>query len=58
MEGKIKIYTSEEVRDILKISKRTLQSWRDKGYIKFSQINGKILYTQIDIENFLERFRK
>lgn len=40
---------------LLKISKRTLQSYRDKQILPFSQIGGKIYFRAIDIEEHLKR---
>ena len=39
---------------LLRISKRTLQSYRDKGILTFSQIGGKIYFRSVDIEKHLE----
>lgn len=47
------IYDNDSLCALLKISKRTLQSWRDNGIIGFSQINGKILYSRKDVEELL-----
>jgi hypothetical protein len=38
---------------LLKISKRTLQSYRDNGILPFSQIAGKIYFRATDIEAHL-----
>jgi hypothetical protein len=38
---------------LLKISKRTLQSYRDNQILSFSQIGGKIYFKASDIENLL-----
>lgn len=38
---------------LLKISKRTLQSYRDKLVLPFSQIGGKIYFRAADIEQHL-----
>ena len=38
------LLSNKEVADILKVSNRTLQSYRDTGKIKFSQIGRKIYY--------------
>ena len=35
---------------LMKISKRTAQNWRDEGKIAFSQVGGKIYYRYGDIE--------
>ncbi|WBO83312.1 helix-turn-helix domain-containing protein [Hymenobacter yonginensis] len=42
-----------EAAALLKISKRTLQSWRDEGLIGFSQIGGKIYYNREEIDRML-----
>ena len=39
---------------VLKVSKRTLQQYRDKGILPFSQISGKIYFRAADIENHLK----
>ena len=48
-------FTGERVLNLLKISKRTLQNYRDSGKIGFSQIGSKIYYRRADIEEFLNR---
>lgn len=45
---------SADVIDILRISKRTLQSLRDSGELPFSRINGKLYYKLADLEKLLE----
>lgn len=42
-----------ETCKILKISKRTLQSYRDNNMLSYSQIIGKIYFKVSDIEQFL-----
>ena len=44
-----KYLTNREVCQLLRISPRTLQKWRDTGKIKFIRLNGKILYKETDI---------
>ena len=44
---------NQEVCRLLKISKRTLQTYRDKHLIPFSQIGGKIYFKASDIQNHL-----
>ena len=46
---------NQDVCMILKISTRTLQTYRDKGILPFSQISNKIYYKASDIENHLEK---
>jgi len=38
----------------LKISLRTLQSWRDTGLLPYSRINGKFFYKVSDLQKLLE----
>ena len=50
---------NQDVMLLLKISKRTLQSYRDESKIPFSQIGNKIYYKASDIEKFLKKnYRK
>ena len=44
----------QEVCFLLRISKRTLQGYRDQGILPFSQINGKIYFKAKDIEDHLQ----
>jgi len=44
----------QEVCALLKVSKRTLQTYRDNNVLPFSQINGKIYFKASDIEEHLE----
>lgn len=48
------VYNNKELCLLLKVSTRTLQNWRDKGYIGFSQISGTIIYSSDDIITFLK----
>lgn len=45
---------NQEVCLLLGISLRTLQSYRDKGLVPYSQIGHKCYYKATDIEQFLE----
>lgn len=49
---------NQEVCHILKISKRTLQSYRDNGTLAFSQAGSKIYYKASDVEAHLEKHYK
>lgn len=44
---------NDEAAAVLKVSKRTLQTYRDHGEISFSQTGSKIYYRNSDIEEFL-----
>ena len=46
--------TGREVCERLFISPRTLQDYRDKGIIPYTQIAGKILYRLSDIDRLLQ----
>jgi excisionase family DNA binding protein len=51
--------TDAEVSQRLKISRRTLQDYRNDGKIPYCQLGGKILYRESDIEKILqENYRK
>ncbi|WP_298888650.1 helix-turn-helix domain-containing protein [uncultured Porphyromonas sp.] len=57
-EGEIYL-TGREVCDRLFLSPRTLQDYRDKGIIPYTQIAGKILYRLSDINRILSvNYRK
>ncbi|WP_302949418.1 helix-turn-helix domain-containing protein [Alistipes indistinctus] len=45
---------SQDVCQALDITKRTLQSYREKGLLPFSRIGGKYFYRLSDVEAFLE----
>lgn len=45
---------NQDVCLMLKISPRSLQTYRDTGRISFSRINHKIYYKVSDIEHFLQ----
>ena len=47
-----------EFMQMMKISRRTAQSWRDNGIVTFSQIGGQLYYKLSDIEDLLERYRQ
>lgn len=47
-------YTDEELSEKLKISRRSLQDYRNEGRIPYVKLGGKILYRSSDIEKLLE----
>ncbi|MDR2810786.1 MAG: helix-turn-helix domain-containing protein [Tannerellaceae bacterium] len=47
-------YTDKELSEKLKISRRSLQDYRNEGRIPYIQLGGKILYRSSDIEKLLE----
>ena len=50
-------YTPVEVCKMLDISPKTLQNYRDKNHIGFSQVGPKIWFTAEDVQTFLTRNR-
>lgn len=44
---------NQEFIQLMNISKRTAQAWRDEGIISFSQIGSKIYYRMSDIQKLL-----
>lgn len=46
--------TNNDVANILHISLRTLQDWRDNGRIAYIQISGKVLYKESDVRKLLD----
>lgn len=47
------LLTDKEVAYLLKVSRRTLQDYRDNGILPYTQVGGKILYRASDIERTL-----
>ena len=45
---------NQEFLLLMKISKRTAQTWRDEGKISFSQAGSKIYYKLSDVEKLLQ----
>lgn len=45
---------NQDVCQLLKISKRTLQTYRDNGTLAYSQIGYKCYYKKTDIEKLIE----
>ena len=46
--------TDKEVAQILKVSKRTLQEYRNEGVLPYVLLGGKVLYRESDLERVLE----
>lgn len=46
---------NKELMDLLKISKRTAQHYRDNGIISFSQVGSKIYYKLSDVEELMKK---
>ncbi|MFV0587977.1 helix-turn-helix domain-containing protein [Bacteroides reticulotermitis] len=50
-------YNNKDVCRLLGISLRTLQTYRDKGLIPYSQVGHKCYYKIQDVEEFIEKNR-
>jgi 3-methyladenine DNA glycosylase Tag len=46
---------NQEFMQMMKVSKRTAQHYRDTGVISFSQIGSKIYYKLADVEELLKK---
>lgn len=46
---------SQDVCQILSVKPRTLQSYRDSGKLRFSQIEGKIFYRNEEVQKLLNK---
>lgn len=54
MDGE-RYVTDRELSDILRVTRRTLQQYRNDGIIPYIQMGGKVLYRESDVEALLER---
>ncbi len=48
-----KIYNTQELETLLRVSSRTIQRWRDYGLIKFSSVGSKFYYFHTDVVEML-----
>ncbi|MDO7138908.1 MULTISPECIES: helix-turn-helix domain-containing protein [Algibacter] len=46
---------NQDFIQLMNISKRTAQTWRDEGIVSFSQIGSKIYYKMKDVEVLLNK---
>ena len=51
-------FDNQEFLQIMNVSKRTAQSWRDSRVISYSQVGSKIYYRMDDIQNILNKYYK
>ena len=47
------ILTTEELMQVAKASRRTIQKWRDNNVIEFSAINGKFYYRMSAVDKMI-----
>ena len=48
---------NKQFMEMLDVSLRTAQTWRDEGKISFSQVGSKIYYKLSDVEKFIQNYR-
>ena len=53
LHGK-RFITDSMLSELLGVSRRTTQDYRDKGLLPYYRLDGKILYAEEDIEIFLQ----
>ena len=46
--------TDREVSELLKVSRRTLQEYRNEGILPYIPLGGKVLYRESDLQKVLE----
>lgn len=56
-EDNSRILSPEETAKMLRVSSRTLQTYRDNGLIPFSQYDRKIWFLKQDVMDFLDSHR-
>ncbi len=49
------IYDNQDVMQLLKVSQRTLATWREEGTIKYSKIGAKLYYKPEHIQEMLDK---
>ena len=49
------VYDNQDVMQLLKVSQRTLATWREDGTIKYSKIGAKIYYKPEHIQQMLDK---
>jgi excisionase family DNA binding protein len=57
IEGQ-RIYTDREAAKYLRVGQTTLWRLRKAGKISFRRASSKILYTQMDLENYLQSIKR
>lgn len=56
-KGMKKWLDNQEVCQLLSISKRTLQNYRDSRMLPFSQVNHKMFYRPQDVVQFINKLK-
>lgn len=50
--------TDKEVSERLKVSRRTIQEWRNEGKVAYIQLDGKIIYPESALQSLLDRHHR
>lgn len=53
-EPKDEFLDNQQFLQLMNVSKRTAQTWRDEGIVSFSQVGGKIYYRMSDVQKLLD----
>lgn len=51
----VRYMTDKELSEMLKVSRHTLQQYRNKGILPYTLCRGKVLYKEHDVQELLER---
>lgn len=54
----LKVYTSQQVCEMLDINVKLLRQYRYNGMLSYSRVGDKYWYTQKDIDEFMENNRR
>lgn len=49
-----RVFTNKQAMKYLHVSRSTLQRWRNDGKLPYRKVQGKILYTERDLNKLLE----
>ena len=55
VQESIQLLDNSQFMDLMCISVKTAQTWRDTGVVSYSQVNNKIYYRVSDIQELLEK---
>jgi excisionase family DNA binding protein len=58
MEAKNNYYSKLELGMTLNVCVRTIDNWIAKGMISYSKLGKRVIFSQRDLDEFIERNRK
>ena len=53
----LEVLDNTDLKKLLKVSERTLATWREEGILPYSKVGGKIYYDPKEIQDVLSRNR-